>query len=128
MEISYFYADSLYFIGKVSKAQDILLTLKEELKSDHNNKLLFRVLSELATTYGFFREYGSAREYFSYSVNQCRSTGLEDDYFIQLRKSSMFWELKLTVPLMEQAAEYFEKTIFKNLQRHIIILELIHYI
>lgn len=109
MEMSYFYADSLYFIGKVSKAQDILLTLKEELKSDHNNKLLFRVLSELATTYGFFREYGSAREYFSYSVNQCRSTGLEDDYFIQLRKSSMFWELKLTVPLMEQAAEYFER-------------------
>ena len=53
MEMSYFYADSLYFIGKVSKAQDILLTLKEELKSDHNNKLLFRVLSELATTYGF---------------------------------------------------------------------------
>lgn len=109
MEISYFYADSLYFIGKVSKAQNILLTLKEELKFNHNNKLLFRVLSELATTYGFFREYGLAREYFSYSVNQCRSTGVEDDYFVQLRKSSMFWELKLTFPLMEQAAEYFER-------------------
>lgn len=109
MEISYFYADSLYFIGKVSKAQDILLSLKEELKFNHNDKLLFRVLSELATTYGFFREYGSAREYFSYSVNQCRSAGLEDDYFIQLRKSSMFWELKMTIQLMEQAAEYFEK-------------------
>lgn len=109
IEIYYFYADSLYFIGKVSKAQDILLALKEELKSSNNNKLLFRVLSELATTYGFFREYGLAREYFSYSVNQSRSAGLEDEYFIQLRKSSMFWELKLTVPLMEQAAEYFER-------------------
>ena len=109
IEISYFYADSLYFIGKVSKAQDILLALKEYLKSTQNNKLLFRVLSELATTYGFFREYGLAREYFSYSVNQSRSTGLEDEYFIQLRKSSMFWELKLTVPLMEQAVEYFER-------------------
>lgn len=41
MEISYFYADSLYFIGKVSRAQDILLSLKEELKSNHNDKLLF---------------------------------------------------------------------------------------
>ncbi len=109
IEIYYFYADSLYFIGKVSKAQDILLALKEELKSSNSNKLLFRVLSELATTYGFFREYGLAREYFSYSVNQSRSAGLEDEYFIQLRKSSMFWELKLTVPLMEQAAEYFER-------------------
>lgn len=109
MEIAFFYADSLYFTGKVSKAQKILLTLKEELKIICNNKLLFRVLSELATTYGFFRDYGSAREYFSYSVNQCRSAGLEDDYFIQLRKSSMFWELKLTGPLMEQAAEYFER-------------------
>lgn len=109
IEIYYFYADSLYFIGKVRKAQDILLTLKEHLKSNNNNKLLFMVLSELATTYGFFREYGSAREYFSYSVNQSRSTGLEDEYYIQLRKSSMFWELKLTVPLMEQAAEYFER-------------------
>lgn len=109
IEIYYFYADSLYFIGKVSKAQDILLALKEELKCSNNNKLLFRVLSELATTYGFFREYGLAREYFSYSVNQSRSTGLEDEYYTQLRKSSMFWELKLTLPLMEQAAEYFER-------------------
>lgn len=109
IEIYYFYADSLYFIGKVSKAQDILLALKEELTYSNNNKLLFRVLSELATTYGFFREYGLAREYFSYSVNQSRSTGLEDEYYIQLRKSSMFWELKLTFPLMEQAVEYFER-------------------
>lgn len=109
IEIYYFYADSLYFIGKVSKAQDILLTLKEDLKYSNNDRLLFRVLSELATTYGFFRDYGSAREYFSYSVNQSRSTGLEDEYFIQLRKSSMFWELKLTFPLMEQAAAYFER-------------------
>ena len=109
IEIFYFYADSLYFIGKVSKAQEILLTLKEDLKYSNNNKLLFRVLSELATTYGFLREYGSAREYFSYSVNQSRSAGLEDEYYIQLRKSSMFWELKLTFPLMEQAAEYFER-------------------
>ena len=109
LEISYFYADSLYFIGKVSEARDILLCLKEELKSITNNKLLFRVLSELATVYGFFREYGLAREYFSYSVNQSCSSGLENEYYIQLRKSSMFWELKLTVPLMEQAAKYFEK-------------------
>lgn len=109
MEIAYFYADSLYFVGKVSKAQEILLSLKEALKSCDNDRLLFRVLSELATVYGFFREYGLAREYFSYSVNQSRSTGLEDEYYIQLRKSSMFWELKLTIPLMEQAATYFEK-------------------
>lgn len=109
IEIFYFYADSLYFIGKVSKAQEILLALKEDLKYSNNNKLLFRVLSELATTYGFLREYGSAREYFSYSVNQSRSAGLEDEYYTQLRKSSMFWELKLTFPLMEQAAEYFER-------------------
>lgn len=109
IEIYYFYADSLYFIGKVSKAQDILLALKEELKSSNSNKLLFRVLSELATTYGFFREYGSAREYFSYSVNQSRLTGLDNEYYIQLRKSSMFWELKMTVPLMEEAVEYFER-------------------
>lgn len=109
IEIFYFYADSLYFIGKVSKAQEILLALKEDLKYSNNSKLLFRVLSELATTYGFLREYGSAREYFSYSVNQSRSAGLEDEYYTQLRKSSMFWELKLTFPLMEQAAEYFER-------------------
>lgn len=109
IEIYYFYSDSLYFIGKVSKAQELLLNLKEELRTSNHNKLLFKVLSELATTYGFFRDYGTAREYFSYSVNQCHSTGLEDEYYVQLRKSSMFWELKLTVPLMEQAVEYFER-------------------
>lgn len=109
IEISYFYADSLYFIGKVSEAQEILLSLKECLISGNNNKLLFRVLSELATVYGFYRQYGEARQYFSYSVNQSHSTGLEDEYNVQLRKSSMFWELKLTIPLMEQAAEYFER-------------------
>lgn len=109
MEIYYFYADSLYFIGKVSNALEILLTLEEQLKINQNDKLLFKVLSELATVYGFFREYGFAREYFSYSVNQCHSVGLEYDYYVQLRKSSMFWDLQLTKPLMEQAAEYFEK-------------------
>ena len=35
-------------------------TLKECLISS-NNKLLFRVLSELATVYGFYRQYGEAR-------------------------------------------------------------------
>lgn len=109
MEIAYFYADSLYFVGKVGQAHKILLLLKEKLLLTNNNKLLFRVLSELATTYGFFREYGLAREYFSYSVNQCQFAGLENDYFVQLRKSSMFWDLKITFSLMEQAVEYFSK-------------------
>ena len=109
MEIEYLYADSLYFIGKVNRALNILLSLKDQLQLNHNDKLLFKVLSELATIYGFYRNYGSAREYFSYSVNQCHDAGLEHEYYIQLRKASMFWELKLTVPLMEQAAVFFEK-------------------
>ena len=109
MEILYLYADTLYFIGKVSNALKILLSLKKQLEITHNDKLLFKVLSKLATVYGFFREYGSAREYFSYSVNQCHSAGLDYDYYVQLRKSSMFWELQLTNPLMQQAADFFQK-------------------
>lgn len=108
MEIRYLYADALYFVGKVSETLEILLELKNQLQIKHNDKLLFKVLSELATVYGFFREYGPAREYFSYSVNQCHDANLKLDYYIQLRKSSMFWDLNLTTSLMQHAVEYFE--------------------
>ena len=114
MEISYLYADSLYFIGEVDMALNELLKLKDKLQLSDANRLRYKVLSQLATVYAFYRDYGKAREYFSYSVNQCYKSGLDYDYNVQLRKSSMFWDLQLTIPLMKQAANYFEEK--KNFQ------------
>lgn len=108
LEIEYLYGSMLYYIGKVDESKNILLNLKSNIEKKEYHDILFEVLSLLSSVYGFLREYDIANDYFSRSLNLSKLEKLEKRYYTQIRKSSMFWDLEITLPLMQSAMYYFE--------------------
>lgn len=117
-ELEILYANTLYYVGKVGDSKKILLNLELKLQKKNKQHLLFRVFSELATVFGFFREYDIASGYFSQSLNIAKDTGLEREYYIQIRKATMLWDESISRPYLLEAYDYFEnKEDMKELSR-----------
>lgn len=75
-----------------------------------NDLLLLRIKSELATIYHFQRDYGKAGQAFKQSLHLCEKVaGKGREFYIQIRKSSMFWALELSQSHMKEGAAYFKK-------------------
>lgn len=103
------YASACYNSGDLEKAQITYQIL--EKKSQHlSDEILLNVYGGLATIYCFERSYSNAAEYFRKSLVLCIDKNRERDYYILLRKSSMFWDMQLTNPMMKKASLYFEQT------------------
>lgn len=118
VELEILYANTLYYVGKVGDSKKILLDLELKLQKKNKRHLLFRVFSELATVFGFFREYDIAGDYFSRSLNIAKDAGLEHEYYIQIRKATMLWDENVSKPYLLEAYDYFEnKEDMKELSR-----------
>ena len=109
MDVNYYFACALYNYGEIERAKHIL----ENLEKDHaegNDLLLLRIKSELATIYHFQRDYGKAGQAFKQSLHLCEKVaGKGREFYIQIRKSSMFWALDLSQSHMKEGAAYFKK-------------------
>lgn len=108
LEIQYSLACSQYNAGMIVEAEVQLESLLHKLQIEKNDKLLLNVKSELATIYHFKRDYGRASEAFKQALYLSKESGFQKDYYILIRKSSMFWDMELTLPMMLEGSTYFK--------------------
>lgn len=100
-------AYSYYMNGYVPQALEISLEIKPKLKSS-NPKMYYDVLSFLSSIYHLRGEDYIAQEYYIETLNFCKNNALKKEYYIQLKKSSMIFDLEVSLPMIESAIKYFE--------------------
>lgn len=109
--INYQIAFCLYMNGNFKDSLNNLLLLKNKIENcKQNTPLLYKIYSLISSIYDEMGEYDESTKHYNWSVQQCKNNGLEKEYYIQLRKSSMVIDIKIAEPLMLTAANYFKET------------------
>lgn len=99
----------LHMKGELRTALSIALKMKNELKDDQQTSLFYQVLSFLSSVYDLLGEYDKSQQYYTWSINHCLKHGLEHEYYTQLKKSSMIFDLQISQPMQKEAARFFEQ-------------------
>lgn len=109
MNIYYRLAFCTYYISQVNPALELAEKLKDnpDLMS-RTDSLYYKVLSLLATIY---REKGNplSQKMFLLAINECKQKKFEYEYYVQLRKADLCFDVKLAFPMVMQAACYFRR-------------------
>lgn len=104
------YAYSLYMDGNLPDALQITLEIKDELTvRPSENILLYKTLSFLSSIYHLQGNDAQAEEYYISSLTFCKENSFEEEYYIQLKKASMIFDIETAQPLVREAVGYFEK-------------------
>lgn len=100
---------STYMNGDLPNALQNTLSIMDELnRNTSEKKLLYRTMSFLASIYHLLGEDTKAEDYFIKAITYCKEYGFEDEYYMQLKKSSMIFDIELAQPLLREATIYFE--------------------
>ena len=105
LDLSY----SLYMNGYLPEALQIALKIKETLAMKKSeNVLLYRTISFLASIFYLMGDNTQAEEYYIGALTHCKENGLEDEYYIQLKKATMIFDIEIAQPIVREAAIYFQ--------------------
>lgn len=101
---------SLYMNGNLPEALKIATDVKDSLPTDSSEKiLLYRTLSFLASIFHLLGDDIQAEEHYIASLMHCKENGLEEEYYIQLKKASMIFDIEVAQSVVRKAANYFEQ-------------------
>lgn len=99
----------LHMKGELPNALTVALKMKNALKDDQQTSLYYQVLAFLSSVYDLLGEYAKSQQYYTWSINHCLKHGLEHEYYTQLKKASMVFDLQISQPMQIEAARFFEK-------------------
>ncbi len=99
----------LHMKGELQNALSVALKMKNELKDDQHTSLFYQVLAFLSSVYDLLGEYTKSQQYYTWSIKHCLKFGLEHEYYTQLKKASMIFDLEISQPMQEEAARFFEQ-------------------
>lgn len=101
---------SLYMNDNLPEALKIALKMKETLFMNKSEKvLLYKTISFLSSIFHLMGENVQAEEYYVGALTHCKENGLEEEYYVQLKKASMIFDIEIAEPFVREAATYFEK-------------------
>lgn len=110
LDLKFNYAYSLYMDGNLPDALQITLELKEELTIQSlKNILFYKMLSFLASIYHLQGKDMQAEEYYVASLTFCKENDFEEEYYIQLKKASMIFDITVAQDFVRESAKYFEE-------------------
>ena len=103
------HAYCLYMLGKNRLALEEALHVKVSLeKSEQKNApAYYRVLSFCASIYDAIGNEREKKTYFIQTLNFCKRSNQEQEYYESLRKASMVFGEELSIPMYLAAADYF---------------------
>ena len=103
-------AYSAYMNGDLPRAQNITESILKELKKTNSKNILYyRVMSFLSSIYHLLGNDAKASDYYINSLTYCKENGFEEEYYIQLKKASMIFDIEAAQKIVREAADYFEK-------------------
>lgn len=114
MFAEYHLAYCTYYTSQVDLALELAESLKNKLDSDsRNDSLYYELVSLLATLY---REKANPKfeEMYLVSINECKTHKFEYAYYVQLRKADLCYDVELSIPMIQKAADYFEANNYRN--------------
>ena len=107
MNARYQLAFCTYYTSKV----DLAISMTEDLKKDleftaRKDALYYKTVSLLATLYRE-KAHPKTTELFLLALNECKENNYEYEYYVQLRKADLCYDVKLSLPMVRCAACYF---------------------
>lgn len=109
MEAQLGLAYCLHMKGELQSALTVALKMKDALEDDQQSRLLYQVLAFLSSVYDLLGEYVKSQQYYTWSLNHCLKYGLEHEYYTQMKKASMVFDLQISQPMQKEAARFFEQ-------------------
>lgn len=103
------HAYCLYMLGKNRLALEEALHVKVALEKSarKNAPAYYRVLSFCASIYDAIGSEREKKTYFIQTLNFCKRSNQEQEYYDTLRKASMVFGEELAIPMYRDAADYF---------------------
>lgn len=100
----------LYMNGYLPEALEIVLKVKDVLLANSSKDiLLYRTLSFLSSVFHLLGDDVQAEEYYVSSLTYCTENGFEEEYYIQLRKAGMIFDIEVAQPLIQETLNYFKR-------------------
>lgn len=99
----------LYMLGKNRLALEEVLHVKAflEKSAKKNAPAYYRVLSFCASIYDAIGSEREKKSYFIQTLNFCKQSNQEQEYYETLKKASMVFGEELAIPMYRDAADYF---------------------
>lgn len=103
------HAYCLYMLGKNRLALEEALHVKATLEKSvrKNAPIYYRVLSFCASIYDAIGSEREKKTYFIQTLNFCKQSNQEQEYYETLKKASMVFGEELAIPMYHNAAGYF---------------------
>lgn len=114
MNAQYHLAYCTYYTSQVDLSLQLAESLKNKLTPDlRKDSLYYRLVSLLATIY---REKANPKysEMFLIAIDECRERGFEYEYYVQLRKADLCYDVEFSIPMLKQAVTYFKDNHYRK--------------
>ena len=98
----------LYMNGYLPESLELVLKVKDVLLANSSKDiLLYRTLSFLSSVYHLLGDDIQAEEYYVASLTYCTENNFEEEYYIQLKKAGMIFDIEVAQPLIQETIDYF---------------------
>ena len=114
LNVQYRLAYCTYYTSQVDKSLQLAESLERELNhSVRSDSLYYKLSSLLATIY---REKGNPKFYemFLLAINECKEKNFKYEYYVQLRKSDLCFDVNISFSMIQEAAQYFYENNFQK--------------